>query len=701
MKTELACDRANEAASIVRKVLLYFPRWYYSGNVGDTVMISSLFKALKSVYPSSFLEVVSDEVVNSTFYNDPYVDSFRLPNDEERKIPLWLHELLGGRKPRKGKLLSWFRRGAAKRPISIEERVPLLHFHIMPQWKTALFEHLGEPENLTELIRAPYKNIISLNFALQTSEDVVNFPDLRPRIYLTEEEIEWGREKIGPNAMGVNLTQIRDNQKRDDGDELRYKKSSWKEFVEKVKKYDPTLRIYEIGQARSEGIGDEFLPNGTIRETAALVHAMKLVVLSDGGLHNICNAVDKEVLLFQAYEWNPPDLFKMGNALFNESYHTECRKQCDLYSEILKVPDMKKRCSKACYDLNPSALADDCIGFLKRTPTSSLRQMKIPSKSLSINFVSHLHPFHYFGGGEQFTNRLISEGFSRGHRIKIVAMKPDEVEAWSIRQRPGNPDLWILFDVFNCPEQKQFSREFIDEIISSSKYIIGQNAYGDICYLNALPCNGKIGDGSVCVGDKDWYRGFCGNCSGWRNGYCPVNDNRKLFTGALLNVFLSPLHASIFHGIYQETMHKTYILKPLVDVDMFFDKGLKRDIKYASYGGGGETKGFNNIRDRFPNDKVVFIGGHKSLARKYGYGTTMGRIPYQEMPDFLNRVENLVQLPRWPEPHGLIINQAALCGCKIIANDMVGACTHDFDMLDRSAYAGHATEFWETVEKLA
>jgi ADP-heptose:LPS heptosyltransferase len=535
------------SASLVSKVILYFPRWCFSGNIGDTVMISSLFKALKSVYPSSMLEVVSDEVVNATFYNDPYVDSFRLPTDEERKIPLRRHDFLGGPKqPREEQRLSWLHFRVAKSLIKTGLYEPLLCFHVMPQWKMALFRHLREPENLAELIRAPYKNILSLNFAVQTSEEIVDFPDLRPRIYLTEKEIQWARSKIGPNAIGVNMAQIRDAQKRDDGDQLRYKKASWKDFVDKVKKYDCSLRVYEIGQARFEGIGDEFLPNGSIRETAALVNAMRLVVLSDGGLHHICTAVDKEVLLFQAYEWNPPDLFKMSNAIFSESYHTACRKQCHIFSEILKVPNVKRRCSKACYELAPSALADDCIRFLKESATRPKRQATVAAKSLAINFVSHLHPFHYSGGGEQITNRLISEGFSRGHRIRIVAMKPDRGETMSMQRRHADPDLWILFDVFNCPGQKQFGRDFIDKIISSSRYIIGQNAYGDICYLNALPCNGNIGDGRACVENKDRYFGLRGNRSGWQDGYCPVDDNRKLFTIALLNVFLSPLHAGVF-----------------------------------------------------------------------------------------------------------------------------------------------------------
>jgi hypothetical protein len=370
VKHEQASTGAVKESSLVRKVLLYFPRWLFSGNVGDTVMISSLFKAIKSVYPASVFDVISDEVVNATFYNDPHVDSFRLPTDAERKIPARRFDSLGGPKQRRGMSLPRF--GTARRPLAAGTYAPVLCFYVMPEWKKALFSRLGKPANLAELISAPGKNILSLNYAVQTSEDIVNFPDLRPRIYLTGDEIRRARSRIGPNAIGINLARIRDTQERRDGEQLRYKKTSWKVFVDKVKKYDPSLRVYEIGQEQSEGIGDEFLKNASIRETAALVHAMKLVVLSDGGLHHICTAVDREVLLFQAYEWNPPDLFKMANAIFSESYHTECRKRCHIFSEILMRPSLKKRCARECYDLDPSLLADDCIRFLQGSQGQAL-----------------------------------------------------------------------------------------------------------------------------------------------------------------------------------------------------------------------------------------------------------------------------------------------------------------------------------------
>ena len=319
---------------------------------------------------------------------------------------------------------------------------------------------------------------------------------------------------------------------------------------------------------------------------------------------------------------------------------------------------------------------------------------------LKINFVSHLNPLHYSGGGEQITRAIIEEGSKRGHVIRIVSMKPKKWRFISQLRIHSKPDLWLLFDIFNCPEQKQhFRKSFINKIISSEKYILGQNAYGELCYLNELPCNGEIGDGSFCVEKKEDYYGVRGNKSGWKDGYCPVNDNRELFKKALLNIFLSPLHASVFQKIYPAIKPKTYILKPLIDVDGFTNESSERDIEYASYGGMSEAKGFYNIRERFPEKEIVFFGSSGHLAEKYKYGKVIGRIPYEKMPDFLNRVKYYIHMPRWPEPHGLIINQAVLSGCKLITNENVGALTHDFEIADRSAYKNNAAELWNMLEE--
>lgn len=308
-------------------------------------MVSSVFKAVKTVYAPCFFEVITDKVLVDTFYNDPFVDNLRLAYWWEKHLPENYFykkkhiDLLFNKKDEKA-------------------------FVIWPDWQEKMFSYLSKNNNLEECINAPYKNILSYNFASQLCDEIVQFDDLRPRIYLTDAEIQEAKKRVVEDSIAINIAAIRCTQSRTDGEVLRYKKNSWKKFVNEVKEVFPKLTIYEIGQDRFEGIGDKFIPKCDFRQMAAILNEMNIVVLSDGGIHEVCNAIDKKILLFQAYEWNPPDLFKMHNAIFNESYHTECRKQCHLFNDILKISSAKEYCKRECYALDPLKLAQDCIDYL-------------------------------------------------------------------------------------------------------------------------------------------------------------------------------------------------------------------------------------------------------------------------------------------------------------------------------------------------
>ena len=326
-------------------IKLYFPRWFWSNNLGDSIMLSSVFKAIKELYDPRLFEVITDETLASTFYNDPYIDLIRQPNWWEKFLPENFYKK------------KYIANHLKRKNIQI--------FVIWPDWQKEVFTHLSNESNLKECINAPYKNILSYNFAFQISDEVAQFHDLRPRIHLTDDEIREAKKIIGKNSIAINVARIRYTQSRTDGEMLRYKKKSWEKFVKEIKDKFPSLTVYEIGQNNFEGIGDKFIPKCSFRKLAARLNEMKLVILSDGGIHHVCNAIDKKVLLFQSYEWNPPDLYKMHNTIFNENYHTECRKQCHLFSDILQIPSAKENCEKKCYWLDPSQLAQDCINHLK------------------------------------------------------------------------------------------------------------------------------------------------------------------------------------------------------------------------------------------------------------------------------------------------------------------------------------------------
>ncbi|MBF0381072.1 MAG: hypothetical protein HQL69_08640 [Magnetococcales bacterium] len=319
------------------RIKLYFPRWRFSYNLGDTVMLSCLFKGIKESYQPDWFEVIGDETMVELFYNDPYVDRFRAGSWLERKTLKYFGD-----------------RSKRKNPV----------FLVLPEWNPKVFEYLAIGDNLQRMIAHPRQNILSLVYAQQINPELFTFDDLRPRIHLTKKEITKAQRQIGDNSIAIHVADIRGRQKRDDGERLRYSLASWQRLVAELKTADPTLKIYEVGNNIFHGLGDIHIPPGSIRKLAAQLNAMKLVVLSDGGVHNLCNAIDKKVVLFQGYEWNPPDMFKMGNGLFNESIHLECRKKCHIFSDILKIEKASNSCQKECYALDPVLLAKECNDYL-------------------------------------------------------------------------------------------------------------------------------------------------------------------------------------------------------------------------------------------------------------------------------------------------------------------------------------------------
>ncbi len=142
----------------------------------------------------------------------------------------------------------------------------------------------------------PPKNILSINYAIQIDSNTLNQPDLRPRIYLTKDEESIAKIIIPNNAIGIHIAKIRNSQTRNDHSKYRYNLEHWRTLCRKIKVHLPHITIFEIGSDEFLGIGDQHIGFKTIRETAALINQMDLVILSDGGIHNICNAIDKKVL---------------------------------------------------------------------------------------------------------------------------------------------------------------------------------------------------------------------------------------------------------------------------------------------------------------------------------------------------------------------------------------------------------------------
>ena len=312
-----------------------------------------------------------------------------------------------------------------------------------------------------------------------------------------------------------------------------------------------------------------------------------------------------------------------------------------------------------------------------------------------INFISHLNPFEYSGGGEQITRIVIESGRKRGHDINVVSIDKPHLDYRKDAQ------MNMLWDVFNCPYYEQhFDFSAILDIARSKPYILGANGYEDICLLGTVPCD-SLTDGRMCRVDISHNTFGEGGIGRQHPITCCAIERSILWKECRFSVFLSKHQLKVYEEILKVVKDPFVMLPPIQDLSSFYDRNLPRDIDVLSYGGHLEYKGFYNIMERFPDGNVSFIGGgDDSLIRKFKFGRLLGKIPYEEMPIVLSRARIFAHLPRWPEPFGMTTLQAYLCGCEMALNkysDCIEGRTTD-QIRKMAEQSRDCASLWDKIE---
>lgn len=319
---------------------------------------------------------------------------------------------------------------------------------------------------------------------------------------------------------------------------------------------------------------------------------------------------------------------------------------------------------------------------------------------MNIDCLSYFHPLQHGGGGEMISRALINEGRKRGHKIRIRSVRPN------IDEGVGDADLYWLIDVFNFPQTLKsrgawlhFPRALLEEIADNRPFIHMSNAYVDVCNLGYLPCSGNAEARCPHKSPAHLSRNLA-SCDFGQACFAQEPLVRKLFNRSALNVYLSPLHQqTIEHILGGRDMPGAFVLKPMIDSSVFYDQKRERDIDYLFVGVIGEAKGLATMRERFRDADIHFVG-KVAPGEKLDFGTYHGSVPYKEIPDFMNRAKHFVFLPRWPEPQGRVVIEAALCGCELVTNQNVGATSFPFDIGNPANFAQANDEFWTAIEQL-
>lgn len=316
-----------------------------------------------------------------------------------------------------------------------------------------------------------------------------------------------------------------------------------------------------------------------------------------------------------------------------------------------------------------------------------------------VNLLSFLDPRKYQGGGEMVMNSIIREGIQRKHKINITSVRP------KTSNLDKSADIYILADIFNIGHTilslggwRHFNKELLNRISEKEKFIHITTAYADICNLPAMPCNGIRAAFCPIKVNLNFYKklvikDLSNNC------FAENLLQKKLYKNAILNVFLSPLHKQTTEKILQIKLENSFLLKPIIDTNMFKNNNVKRDIDYLYVGLISESKGLKEIKERYKKSNIHLAGPiHPDF--KLDFGIYHGKISYNQVPYLMNRAKNFLCLPKWIEPAGRVVSEAALCGCNIISNNNVGALSFEMNLSEPKNYLGIVENFWDNIEEL-
>lgn len=318
---------------------------------------------------------------------------------------------------------------------------------------------------------------------------------------------------------------------------------------------------------------------------------------------------------------------------------------------------------------------------------------------MRINFVSYLHPFEYSGGGEMVSREIVNSGMSRGHEFSFTTVKSKKFEY------RDDFDIDFLVDIFNFPHTlkslgawRHLTDSILDRVLNKGRFIHMSNAYADICNLGYLPCSGesqspcRFKEGSS-LKDILIRKETSSSC------FSTKENVKQLFTKSLLNIYVSPLHQKTINKVINfDDTNRSLIALPMIDTTQFRDLNLTRDIDYLFVGVLTEAKGFYAMRERYISEEIYLVGSNPQKL-KIDFGRYLGVIPYTEIPLLMNRAKNFVFLPRWPEPQGRVVVEAALSGCKLITNENVGATSFPFDISESKNFENAAGKFWQELEE--
>ncbi|MCJ7747948.1 MAG: hypothetical protein MUP27_09395 [Desulfobacterales bacterium] len=230
----------------------------------------------------------------------------------------------------------------------------------------------------------------------------------------------------------------------------------------------------------------------------------------------------------------------------------------------------------------------------------------------------------------------------------------------------------------------------IETILSKSDFIVINNFWGFSGEQVRIVLKAIYSDGKPYIKYEHDHREFD-----------RLEFSRRLFQGSRLNVFLSPIHLKN----HQEVLGCEGIAFPLaIDVDLFKPvEGVKRKERTAVVCNMRNFKKWGNLQKYIDDhQEIQFTIMAKDTQVQGSNVTVREMIPYEKMPELYSEFEYLVHiLDGWGAGERVVL-EAALCGCKIVANERVGHMSWNKDLANTNELREWLRiapyQFWKEVE---
>lgn len=272
--------------------------------------------------------------------------------------------------------------------------------------------------------------------------------------------------------------------------------------------------------------------------------------------------------------------------------------------------------------------------------------------------ISPLCDDYYLSGGHTTGRDLINALKEAGYFVNVIT--PNDPF-----QTPDSADLCVFFDLFNDPGgSKWFGPGEQRQFLNTKKPTV----VFECAYTGATP---------------EEYGGWMIQPDVRYQPNAIKTFMAGLMTNSFVNIFLSPLHYNEWCKFIGNQIPNPFCYFQKIDSGIFNNKGYERPINVLYVGAITEAKGVVEAQYMFGNN-IKFIGrGNLDLIDQQNY---LGTGTPQEIAEVMNKATFFIHTPNWKEASARTVVEAAMCGCKLIVNENVGACSFGITDLSNPYY---------------